>query len=369
VPLTRFRREHECGFRTSRHRLEQHQSRSAQGSNRPSRLAVGKDQQAALEVDLGPSQSRYLVAPTAGKRPKLCDLDSFHVGALCLQRIERFPETRNLFERQEAVSPVVGLANGREIARVAWDQTSSRCKAENCGEISHDLARSSLSASNDDPRPRRCYLVTRRLTKSDIPHEPLDLARADVRNPLVTKERHDMMPKARNRIVLRPWLHRLALPKAALHEATLGLVKGYQRRNGHFPPPRLSLAGWVLSCRGGAKKHPSLPSGLIHRQRAKPTDCREPPRSGSAPAICTVTDYESLRPALFHAQAKPGETGVPNVKARRPRSRRINNSLRQQNSIPLTHNPLLEEQPERSNGVHMVSTVDGNASARFRGLS
>jgi len=178
-----------------------------------------------------------------------------------------------------------------------------------------------------------------------------------------------MMPKARNGIVLRPWLHRLALPKAALHEATLGLVKVYERCNGHFPPTRLSLARWVLSCRGGAEKHPSLPPGLIDSQRTKPTDCRKSPGSGSTPAICAVTDYEGLRPALFHAQAKPGETGVPNVKARRPRSRRINNSLRKQNSIPLTHSPLLEKQPERSNGVHMVSTVDGNAGARFRGLS
>ena len=81
-----------------------------------------------------------------------------------------------------------------------------------------------IPAADDDARSGGRLLVARGPAGGNISHEPLDLPRADLRDPLMTEQRHDVMPKACNRISLLPCFHRFALPNAALHEEALGLI-------------------------------------------------------------------------------------------------------------------------------------------------
>ena len=137
-----------------RHRFKQHQGGNSQRPDRPSGLAVGKDQQATFEVDLRPAKPGDLVAPAAGQRPKSRDLDRLDVRAFFLQHIEGFAKTLHLIERQEPLRRLSVLRTAARSHGLLGNQPSLARKAENCRKIAHDFAGGAVTASNDDALAR-----------------------------------------------------------------------------------------------------------------------------------------------------------------------------------------------------------------------
>src|SRR5260370_1432865 len=113
-------------------------------------LATVEFQETLFEVHLWPGQAGNLVPTAAREGPEAGNIQRLWIDAFPLEFIEGRAETCDLLEREEALFLVVCLPHGSGFARVAGHQLASSRKAENSRKVAHDLARSALTAADDE---------------------------------------------------------------------------------------------------------------------------------------------------------------------------------------------------------------------------
>src|SRR6516162_8901754 len=133
------------------------------------------------------------------------------------------------------------------------------------------------------------------------------------------------MPQARDRVSLGSIFHRFALANPSLDIATFGLIQLDQGPDSHLPALRPPVASRIFPCRYRCKQDASSFSCLVGGQRPISANRNKAPWSRTPTAVGTIANYESLGPAFFYPEPKPGQFGIPNMVPISPRFRSRNN--------------------------------------------
>ena len=168
---------------------------STGGSERTNGLTcfrVCKTQTRLLEIDLGPSQTRDLVAAAAGQSPKPHDGNRFRVGALGFHSIECGAESLHLVQHQEPIALAIRWLLDRR-AGVGEHEFLPHGERKHGREVAHALDRRAGTSLDDDADAGASLLILGCLAGLHIAHELLDIGHANLCDLPAAKQRHDMM--------------------------------------------------------------------------------------------------------------------------------------------------------------------------------